>query len=196
MNLILGTTFSGKQKGSSVQLVWSTATEKNNHGFDIEKAMMNYELGIKNWTKVGFVNGAGNTASPKSYSFIDKNVSSLSAKQILYRLVMIDNDGQRQTSNELTIDFAQIPLTCALFQNYPNPFNPTTTISYQLSTDSYTTLKVFDELGKEVATLVDGNVAAGNYSVKFDASQLSSGIYFYHLKSGTKDFTKKMLLLK
>ncbi|MBK9099654.1 MAG: T9SS type A sorting domain-containing protein [bacterium] len=83
-----------------------------------------------------------------------------------------------------------------LMQNYPNPFNPSTVISYQLSVSGDVTLKVFDILGNEVATLVNELKPAGNYEVEFDASSLTSGVYFYKLQAGTFVDTKKMVLLK
>ena len=83
-----------------------------------------------------------------------------------------------------------------LKQNYPNPFNPTTKISWQSSVGSQQTLKVFDVLGNEIATLVDEYKPAGNYDVDFDASNLSSGVYFYTLSSGKYTETKKIILLK
>ncbi|MCH8942656.1 MAG: T9SS type A sorting domain-containing protein [Bacteroidetes bacterium] len=93
-----------------------------------------------------------------------------------------------------------IPNTFKLFQNYPNPFNPSTTISFQLPALSFVILKIYDVLGREVKTLINKEMKAGNYKVDFNASQLSSGIYFYRLSisGGTKDFTsiKKMVLLK
>jgi Secretion system C-terminal sorting domain len=84
----------------------------------------------------------------------------------------------------------------SLVQNYPNPFNPTTTISYSLKKAGLITLKVYDILGKEVVTLVNENQEAGNYSVKFNASHLPSGIYFYKISSGIYTATKKLILLK
>ena len=88
------------------------------------------------------------------------------------------------------------PNTYSLTQNYPNPFNPTTTINYQLQFSGRVTLKVYNILGKEVATIVNEDKPAGNYSVNFDAGKLSSGIYFYRLQSGNFIATKKMILLK
>jgi hypothetical protein len=87
------------------------------------------------------------------------------------------------------------PLTFNLEQNYPNPFNPTTTIKFSIPKQSYVTLKVYDILGREVATLINEEKLAGNYEVKFN-KQLSSGIYFYQLKAGNFTATKKLLLLK
>jgi hypothetical protein len=88
------------------------------------------------------------------------------------------------------------PTEYALMQNYPNPFNPTTIIRYQLPTASVVQLEVFDVLGKKVASLVNSKQAAGDYSVLFDASNLSSGVYFYRLQAGNFVQTKKMLFIK
>ena len=89
-----------------------------------------------------------------------------------------------------------IPEQFSLSQNYPNPFNPSTTISFSIPTSEYVLLKVFDVLGKEVATLVNDEKSAGKYEIKFDATGLSSGVYFYQLRTGSYDFIRKMLLLK
>jgi competence transcription factor ComK len=88
------------------------------------------------------------------------------------------------------------PLGFKLFQNYPNPFNPTTTIKYDLPKQAHVTLKVYNILGQKVATLLNGVKQAGSYEVNFNASNLSSGIYFYRLKTGQNILTKKMILLK
>jgi Secretion system C-terminal sorting domain/FG-GAP-like repeat len=88
------------------------------------------------------------------------------------------------------------PETFQLFQNYPNPFNPTTTISYQIPKDGRVTIKIFDIIGREVTTLVDEFKPSGRYTVRFDASHLSSGIYFYSLRSGSYSVVKKMSLIK
>jgi hypothetical protein len=89
-----------------------------------------------------------------------------------------------------------IPVSYSLSQNFPNPFNPTTAISYQLPAFSHVMIKVYDVLGREVATLVNENKPAGNYNVKFDGSKLVSGVYFYRMESGSFSQTKKLLLLK
>ena len=89
-----------------------------------------------------------------------------------------------------------LPETYNLNQNYPNPFNPTTTISYSIPENEYVTLSIYDALGKEVAVLDNGFRTAGNYSHTFDASNLSSGMYFYTIRSGNFVQTKKMLLMK
>ena len=89
-----------------------------------------------------------------------------------------------------------VPYTFNLEQNYPNPFNPTTKITYTISKPSNTTLKIFDVLGNEVLTLVNGEKQTGKYEVEFNASNFSSGVYFYQLQSGGMIQTKKMILLK
>jgi hypothetical protein len=83
-----------------------------------------------------------------------------------------------------------------LNQNYPNPFNPSTIISYQLPVKSFVSIKVFDILGKEVRTLVNEERDAGRYSFDFDGASLSSGIYFYQIKTGNFSDIKKMILMK
>ncbi|MDD8016917.1 MAG: T9SS type A sorting domain-containing protein [Bacteroidota bacterium] len=89
-----------------------------------------------------------------------------------------------------------IPESFALSQNYPNPFNPTTVISYQLPVNSFVTLKVYDLLGRGVATLVNEKKSAGNYSVQWNAKVLSSGIYFYRMQTESFSDVKKMILMK
>jgi len=89
-----------------------------------------------------------------------------------------------------------IPQTYVLNQNYPNPFNPSTVISYQIASVGRVSLKVYDILGREVATLFNGVKAAGNYTATFNATKLPSGVYFYRLQAGTYSNTKKLLLLK
>ncbi len=83
-----------------------------------------------------------------------------------------------------------------LSQNYPNPFNPSTLISYQLPASTLVVLKVFDVIGREIETLVNEHQNAGNHSVKFDASNLPSGVYFYRIETGKYRDTRKLLLLK
>jgi parallel beta-helix repeat protein len=88
------------------------------------------------------------------------------------------------------------PIEFILYQNYPNPFNPTTSIEYRVVSTEYVTLKIYDVLGNEVATLVNEEKPAGSYEVEFDGSNLSSGIYFYKFKAGNYLETKKMILVK
>jgi hypothetical protein len=94
------------------------------------------------------------------------------------------------------IDGVNSPTYFKLFQNYPNPFNPTTSIQYAVESKEFVSLKVFDVLGREVATLVNEEKQPGVYEVEFDGSKLASGIYFYKLQSERYSSTKKMIYLK
>ncbi len=90
----------------------------------------------------------------------------------------------------------EVPDGFALNQNYPNPFNPITTITFKIASEGFTTVKIFDVLGREVATLMSENLSAGSYSVQWDATDVQSGVYFYKLQSGNYSETKKLMLMK
>jgi len=94
------------------------------------------------------------------------------------------------------VSLERVPYEYKVFQNYPNPFNPTTTIHYELPLEGFVTLKVFDVLGREVKTLIEGYRTEGRYEVEFDATNLPSGIYIYRLRAGSFVETKKMILMK
>ncbi len=175
------------------ELKWTTATEVNNYGFEIEKREKGEEKS-KMWGTIGFVDGNGTTNSPKEYLFADNN---LSAGKYLYRLKQIDRDGKFEYSKEVEVTIGSAPLKFELAQNYPNPFNPTTTISFTLQVSGLTTLKVYDVIGREVATVFHDIAEAGEYhQAKFDGRNLSSGIYFAKLQTGGMVQIKKMLLQK
>ncbi|MFA6596492.1 MAG: T9SS type A sorting domain-containing protein [Ignavibacteriaceae bacterium] len=196
------TSFSAECVDGKVLLNWQTATEVKNYGFEMERTSPRpspyHGEGVptgrdgRGWEKIGFVQGNGNSNSPKSYSFTD--VTPPSGK-VQYRLKQIDFDGKYQYSNVVEVK-VDAPTRFALEQNYPNPFNPTTVINYQIPAASHVTLKVFDMLGMEVATLVNEQKASGNYEVEFDGSKLSSGVYYYRLQTGTFVDTKKFIILK
>ena len=174
--------FAATVQGNSINLAWATATELNNHGFEL----------FRNGNKIAFVAGKGTTTEKQEYLYDDINLQSGIYN---YRLEQLDFDGTRSISAEITV-LLTIPETFILEQNYPNPFNPSTRISYQLPVSGNVTLKVYDLLGREVATLVNEEKPAGSYEVSFDASQLSSGVYLYRLSSGSFIETKKMILMK
>jgi hypothetical protein len=188
------TTFTATAANNAATLTWNTATEVNNYGFEVERrAISNQQSGISNWLKIGFVQGAGTSNVTHCYSFTDANVS---AGIYAYRLKQTDNDGTYKYSGEAEITLL-VPNVFALNQNYPNPFNPTTTIEFTLQEDGFTTLKVYDVLGKEIAMLVHDNLQAGVlHKTTFNASKLSSGMYFYKLESNKQMQVKKLLLIK
>ena len=172
---------------SNVVLNWSTSSETNNSRFEVERS----SNGV--WSKVGSVNGNGTTTEMKSYSFTDRN---LATGNYNYRLKQIDFNGNFEyydLSNEVIIG---VPSAFDLAQNYPNPFNPSTTINYQIVAPGKVTLALYDLNGREVKSLVNELKEAGYYTVSLNASDLSSGIYFYSLTSGNSVMTKKLTLVK
>jgi len=189
------TTFTASNAGNVVKLNWETATEVNNYGFNIERKP---EDG--NWNKIGFVEGNGNSNSPKKYIFTDNNVNG---GKYLYRLKQIDINGSSEYSKELEVVINNVPKKFKLAQNYPNPFNPATIIEYSIpevktlqGKYQQVQLKVYNILGKEVATLVNARQQAGNYKVSFDGKSLSSGVYYYKISAGSFTKIKRMILIK
>ena len=180
--------FSGKSNNNGVVLNWQTATEINNFGFEIERSQNNYE-----WQKIAFVMGNGNSYSVKNYNYIDNSIAKLKNQ---YRLKQIDINGDFSYSNIIEVNLDNFPVNFELSQNYPNPFNPVTTINYYLPESGMISLKIYDMLGNEIATLVNKHQESGSYSSVFDASLLASGTYFYQLKCNEFISVKKMQLIK
>lgn len=187
--------FTAEVHNKSVKLQWSTATEKNNLGFEIERKAFNQQSSIsKNeFEKVGFVEGKGTSSTVQHYFYIDNEVQS---GKYSYRLKQLDFDGSFSYSGELEVEVNYNPLNFKLYQNYPNPFNPATKIQYQLAKNSFITLKIYDTLGNEIANLVNEFQPAGYYEVFWNTANFPSGVYFYQLKSESFIQTKKMILLR
>jgi hypothetical protein len=171
----------------TIQLNWVTVTEVHNFGFEVERSTNKI-----NWSKIAFVNGHGNSNSPKHYSYTD---SKFSSGKYYYRLKQIDNEGAYKYSDIIEVE-VNIPKEYALSQNYPNPFNLSTIIKYQLPERGLVTLKIFNTLGQEVAELVNETKPAGSYEIEFVADNLTSGVYIYQLNAGDFIETKKMVLMK
>jgi len=181
------TSFTAASVNGSVQLNWSTATEVNNRGFEIERRSEN-----GNFVAVAFVNGNGTSSENQNYSFTDTKVED---GKYFYRLKQVDFNGRFEYSDEVEVTVTS-PVSFALEQNYPNPFNPSTMISYSIPEAGFIKLAVYNILGQEVAVLVNGVMEAGNYRTAFDASSLSTGTYFYKLDNGQQILVKKMMLIK
>ncbi|AFH48190.1 Hypothetical protein IALB_0478 [Ignavibacterium album JCM 16511] len=182
------TSFTASVSNNSVTLFWSTATETNNSGFSIER-----KSGNSDWLKIGFINGSGTSTEINHYSFTDRELASGIYN---YRLKQIDFDGTYKyyLLNE-SIEIG-IPDEFTLSQNYPNPFNPNTTIEFSLPKDSKVKLVIYNSIGEEVATLINNQLSAGYYKYNWNASDLTSGIYYYKLISDDGFLVKKMMLLK
>ncbi len=179
--------FTASANNGTVNLNWSTATETNNKGFEIERKSANGE-----YQNVGYTAGFGTTTEPKSYTFTDNKVEG---GQYTYRLRQIDLNGSSSYSKEVEVEVTS-PKVFSLAQNYPNPFNPTTLIQYSIPAEQHVKLNVYNLLGEKVMTLVDGLQKSGQHEVSFNASDLASGIYFYKLEAGTQSSIKKMILMK
>jgi Secretion system C-terminal sorting domain len=186
------TSFTAVTKENNVILNWSTATEVNNSGFEVQRSTNNNEF-----ITAGFIDGKGTVSEVQDYTFTDKN---LEVGNYSYRLKQVDYDGTSEYSDIVEVEVLA-PNVYSLEQNYPNPFNPATVINFSLASNSKVTLKVFDALGQEVAELVNGKLLAGVHNINFNASILNSGVYFYRINAVGSDGTifnsvKKMILLK
>jgi hypothetical protein len=174
---------------NNVQINWSTATELNNSGFDIERSTLN----LNDWQKIGFVQGKGTTSDLQNYSFVDMNLPS---GKYLYRIKQIDYDGSFQYYGSIEVDH-MIVNKFFLSEAYPNPFNPSTKISFSVEKNAITTLKIYNSLGQLVSTIFNGMAETGkNYTIDFNAENLSSGVYFTILESSGHSISKKLILLK
>jgi hypothetical protein len=184
------TSFSAQVNEGDVTLNWETETEVDNYGFDIERKTK--EERRETWEVIGFVEGHGNSNSPKQYSFKDKN--PVGGSNFSYRLKQIDTDGKFEYSD--FVEVLLVPDEFFLSQNFPNPFNPSTTIRFSLPKQTQLKLNLYNMLGELVETIAEGNYEVGNYKVTFNASNLPSGVYIYRIESSDFVQTKKMMLLK
>ena len=184
--------FSVQLVQKDVVLNWTTASELNNQGFEIEQSFDN-----ENFNRIGFVPGFGSTTESKSYSF---KISDAPSGIQYYRLKQIDFDGTFTHFNSVEVD-GPVVREFVLNQNHPNPFNPSTTISFSIPVESNVTIKLFNMLGQQVAQIVNSDFQTGNHKIEFDAQDLSTGTYIYTLEArgvNGKSFSsaKKMILLK
>ncbi|MCB0749790.1 MAG: T9SS type A sorting domain-containing protein, partial [Ignavibacteriae bacterium] len=187
-------------------LNWETATEVNNYGFEVERRLATVESATKaenavasteeTWEKVAFIEGHGNSNSPKLYSFTDKNLNG--GSKFVYRLKQIDIDGTFEYSDAVEIEV--LPTKYELFQNYPNPFNPSTKIKFSMPEDAKININVYNVLGEKVASVISEELKAGFHQVDFNSNstgyQLASGVYIYTIESKNFSQVKKMILMK
>jgi hypothetical protein len=188
-------TFSAQVNGSGVDLSWKVANETNNLGWTIQRSFD----GGKAWEDVTFIQGRGTTNEGRYYDYTDPITETHrmlgSAK---YRLVQMDSDGRKSFSNavEVYMDAEAAPGGFQLHQNFPNPFNPSTTIGFNLRETGFVTLKVFNQMGELITTLVNESRDPGLHNVTFDASTLPSGTYIYQINVDGRMQQKKMVLMK
>jgi hypothetical protein len=181
------TSFTATAIGNHVNLHWTTASEFNNYGFYIER-----KINDEDWQELTFIEGCGNSQVTKEYYYQDKIETSGIIK---YRLKQVDLDGGYKYSSIVEVEM-NMPIKYSLSQNYPNPFNPETTINYSIPKASDVKIVIYDVMGKEVTTLINENKNAGNHFVIFNASNLTSGVYFYKIETADYMDVKKMVLIK
>ncbi|MEE9168870.1 MAG: FlgD immunoglobulin-like domain containing protein [bacterium] len=184
--------FLAQALANSVKLMWTTTSEINNFGFDIEKSP-----DPNNFFKIGFVAGVGTVSIPQSYFFIDAEVEP---GTFYYRLKQIDTDGSFQHSEILQVDI-NAPKGFALYQNHPNPFNPETKIHFELPKASNVVLKIYNAIGQEIRTLANSKYEAGLYNIRWDGKDnngnlASSGVYLYKLQAKEFSQVRKMSLIR
>ncbi|MEO8666149.1 MAG: T9SS type A sorting domain-containing protein, partial [Ignavibacteria bacterium] len=178
---------------NNVRLKWTTGSETNNSGFEIQRGKFETQVPIT-WAKVGFVNGNGTSNSNHNYEFTDKNMQP---GRYVYRLKQIDYNGNFEShylSGEVEI---ALPKQNNLAQNYPNPFNPNTIVNFDLKGPGFVKINIYGMDGKQILSLVNKMVDQGSYSLNIDGNGLSSGLYFYSLNVDGRDVqVKRMILLK
>ncbi|HEY6953365.1 MAG TPA: T9SS type A sorting domain-containing protein [Bacteroidota bacterium] len=189
------TNLAANSTAESVTLTWKTQTEADNAGFNVlRRGRDEAAFALRgSFADDARLRGAGTSSTPRTYTFTDNTV--IFGMSYVYKI-------QSVSSNNTINDWSAIDVTVgtpdhfALSQNYPNPFNPTTTIRFSIAKFSIVNLEIYDLLGREVATLANGEMPAGVHEVTFDASRLASGIYFYKLRADNFTATKKLVLLK
>jgi S-formylglutathione hydrolase FrmB len=179
--------FTATANGKEVTLNWSTATELNNQGFEVQR-----KFGSNDFVTIGSVRGNGTTTSPNNYTYIDK---LFDAGKYFYRLKQIDFGGKYEYSSTVEVDWSPFT-TYKLEQNYPNPFNPTTTIGFGIPEKGNVRLSILNVLGEEIRVLLNEEKEPGYHSIDFDASELPSGVYLYRIQTVNNIDTKKMILVR
>jgi len=181
--------FTATGRDGEVLLEWVTASEQDALGFHVER---NHERITQE-----IIPAAGNSTIENTYTYVDTQLEN--GVTYAYDLIAIDIDGVERMANEnsvLATPAASVPQTFALYQNYPNPFNPVTEIRYDLAEEAPVSLKIYNILGAEVATMVDVTQQAGAYTVRWNAQDMASGIYFCSLNAGDFKAVRKMVYLK
>lgn len=183
--------------GEGVQIDWTTESEVNNFGFEVQRRPSPDAL--FETLPGSFMAGHGTSTEPHSYTFTDR---SARRGVYYYRLKQTDLDGSLNFSEPLMVNIDQpganaiVPAVFSLDQNYPNPFNPSTVIRFGLPQATEVTLEVYDIVGRKIATLVEGEQRAGYHEIPFQDQNLASGVYVYRMKAGEFSATRRFLLLK
>jgi hypothetical protein len=178
--------FTAVLSDKAIELEWTTATELNNSGFEVQRS------NTGGWSPIGFVEGHGSSTITQDYKYSDKepNIGEVNS----YRLRQVDYNGSYTYSNSVEV-FMPGP-DYVLEQNFPNPFNPKTTIRFEIPEDGFVLIKLYDAFGQEIKTILQEHLKSDSYEIIIDASDLSSGVYFYKMQANNFSESKKMILLK
>jgi hypothetical protein len=178
--------FTVTKQGDNAQLNWSTSSEENNKGFEIQRS-----TDQSAWTVLSFVAGAGNSQIQNDYQYLDQN---LPAGTYYYRLRQVDYDGNSSFSKIVPVTFDG-GLALELKQNRPNPFNNNTSITMVVPKAGRVQLMLYDQMGRPIQQLMDEEKMPGTYSVTVNRNGLSSGIYYYKMNALGQVIVKKMTIL-
>jgi hypothetical protein len=179
--------FTAASSGEAVTLRWSTTSEENNAGFDVERSTDG-----ETFTTIGFEPGVGTTEEAQSYRFVDREAPF--ATTLFYRLRQVDTDGTFEYSPVVEVEVT--PSAVALLPVAPNPVSASARLRYELPEATAVRLQVFDLLGRRVATLVDGEKPAGRHEVSWRSAGLASGTYFVRLQAGSTAQTQMLRLVR
>jgi hypothetical protein len=181
---------------TSVLLQWGTATETNNFGYNVERS-----VNKTNWEVLGFVQGNGNSFSPKDYSFIDSTITT--SGQYHYRLRQFDFDGAENISEIVTLEIIVSvrndlsPINdFKLFNNYPNPFNPSTTVSFYNPVFQKIEISLYTSQNEYVRTIKNEFFEKGLQKIQVDLSHNASGVYLIFVKLNDKFYAQKINFIK
>jgi Zn-dependent metalloprotease len=179
--------FSARRYDNLVHLQWTTASETNNYGFEVESQLDNEE----SWTNEGFVSGQGSTTLEQQYSH---SFSEASGRTVYVRLKQIDFDGSFNYSP--VIEVSADGFSFVLHQNYPNPFNPSTRIRFDLPATHNANIDIVNSFGQIVKSIELGELKAGTHDTNVTMDNLPSGMYIYRLQAGGKVMTRSMHLVR
>jgi hypothetical protein len=191
------TGFEARQGENGVQLLWETASERGNAGFDVQRrvdAEVGSEADADSWERVTFVQGAGTTAEAQQYAFTDTGVP-FTAQRVTYRLRQVDYDGASAFSAPIEVEVGT-PLAFKTHGVFPNPVQRATTLRYELPTETRVRVEIYDVLGRRVALVADEEKEAGRYELPLDAQRLAGGLYLVRVQTPERSGTQQMIVVR
>lgn len=183
------TSFAALRREDGVELVWNTATEVNNYGFDIERSHDG-----EAWETIGFVHGYGTVHTPRDYSFSDRDLLQQRVPRLYYRLKQRDRDGTYAYSKTVFIETASAN-RFTVHDPYPNPFKAETSIAVTVDESAVFEIAVYDAIGRQVAVVLPmTQLSAGMHQYLFEGHQLNRGVYFVIVTAGTERISRKLIV--